>query len=162
RFCHPRHVPEPSDLERRATELLQRLIRIDTVNPPGNERPAQELLKGLLEAAGFECELLEAVEGRPNLVARLESGSDGPRLLYLGHVDTVLARPEEWSVDPWSGELRAGGCTRSASPRRACFASRSQRRAAPATPRSRASATTRSRRWRRSSRRSAPAWARSS
>ena len=101
-------MPEPSDLERRATELLQRLIRIDTVNPPGNERPAQELLKGLLEGAGFECELLEAVEGRPNLVARLESGSDGPRLCFLGHVDTVLANAAEWSVDPWSGELRDG------------------------------------------------------
>jgi acetylornithine deacetylase/succinyl-diaminopimelate desuccinylase-like protein len=101
-------VPDPSDLSRRATELLQLLIRIDTVNPPGNERPAQELLKGRLEGAGFECELLEAVEGRPNLVALLESGSDGPRLCYLGHVDTVLARRDEWSVDPWSGELRDG------------------------------------------------------
>jgi acetylornithine deacetylase/succinyl-diaminopimelate desuccinylase-like protein len=101
-------MPEAAELERRATELLQRLIRIDTVNPPGNEGPAQELLKGLLEAAGFECELLEAVEGRPNLVARLDSGSDGPRLCYLGHVDTVLARADEWSVDPWSGELRDG------------------------------------------------------
>ena len=34
--------------------------------------------------------------------------SDGPRLCYLGHVDTVLADPAEWSVDPWSGELRDG------------------------------------------------------
>jgi acetylornithine deacetylase/succinyl-diaminopimelate desuccinylase-like protein len=96
------------DLERRTTELLQRLIRFNTVNPPGNEAPAQEFLKGQLEPAGFECELLAAVEGRPNLVARLESASDGPRLLYLGHVDTVLARADEWSVDPWSGELRDG------------------------------------------------------
>jgi acetylornithine deacetylase/succinyl-diaminopimelate desuccinylase-like protein len=101
-------MPDAPELERRTTELLQRLIRINTVNPPGNERPAQELLKGMLEGAGFECELLEAVEGRPNLVARLEGGSDGPRLCYLGHVDTVLARPDEWSVDPWSGELRDG------------------------------------------------------
>jgi acetylornithine deacetylase/succinyl-diaminopimelate desuccinylase-like protein len=101
-------MPDPALLEQRTTELLQRLIRINTVNPPGNERPAQELLKGLLEGAGFDCDLLEAVEGRPNLVARLEAGSDGPRLCYLGHVDTVLARPDEWSVDPWSGELRDG------------------------------------------------------
>jgi acetylornithine deacetylase/succinyl-diaminopimelate desuccinylase-like protein len=101
-------MPDAPELERRTTELLQRLIRINTVNPPGNERPAQELLKGMLEGAGFECELLEAVEGRPNLVARLEGGSDGPRLCYLGHVDTVLARPDEWSVDPWSGELHDG------------------------------------------------------
>ncbi|MBA2428607.1 MAG: peptidase M20, partial [Thermoleophilaceae bacterium] len=62
-------MPEPADLERRTTELLQQLIRFDTVNPPGNEQAAQEHLKGLLEGAGFECELLSAVEGRPNLVA---------------------------------------------------------------------------------------------
>ena len=101
-------MPERPDLERRSTELLQRLIRFNTVNPPGNEREAQEHLKGVLEAAGFECELLAAVEGRPNLVARLRGPSDGPRLCLLSHVDTVLADPQEWSVDPWSGELRDG------------------------------------------------------
>jgi len=101
-------VPEPADLERRTTELLQRLIRFNTVNPPGRERQAQELLKGLCESAGFECELLAAVDGRPNLVARLRGAADGPRLCLLGHVDTVLADPRDWSVDPWSGEVRDG------------------------------------------------------
>jgi acetylornithine deacetylase/succinyl-diaminopimelate desuccinylase-like protein len=101
-------VPESADLERRATELLQRLLRFNTVNPPGNEEAAQEFLKELLEGAGFDCELLAAVPGRPNLVARLESGSDGPVLGLLGHVDTVLATPSEWTVDPWSGELKDG------------------------------------------------------
>ena len=99
-------VPEPADLERRTTELLQRLIRFNTVNPPGNEQAAQEFLRELLEGAGFECELLSAVEGRPNQVARLKGRSDGPTLCLLGHVDTVLADPDDWSVDPWSGELR--------------------------------------------------------
>jgi acetylornithine deacetylase/succinyl-diaminopimelate desuccinylase-like protein len=47
-------------------------------------------------------------EERPNLVARLRGASEGPRLCYLGHVDTVLADPSEWTVDPWSGELRDG------------------------------------------------------
>ena len=101
-------MPEPSELERRTTELLQRLIRIDTVNPPGNEQAAQELLEERLVSAGFTCELLAAVPGRPNLVARLRGGSDGPRLCLLGHVDTVLAHADEWRVDPWSGELRDG------------------------------------------------------
>jgi acetylornithine deacetylase/succinyl-diaminopimelate desuccinylase-like protein len=91
-----------------ATRLLQQLIRLDTVNPPGNERPAQELLRCQLEQAGFECELLGVSETRPNLVARLRGAADGPTLCYLGHVDTVLADPAEWSVDPWSGELRDG------------------------------------------------------
>ena len=94
------------DLQARTTEILQQLIRFNTVNPPGNEAVAQEYLRGLLEGAGFECELLEAVPGRPNQVARLPGRSDGPTLVLLGHVDTVLANPGEWQVDPWSGELR--------------------------------------------------------
>jgi acetylornithine deacetylase/succinyl-diaminopimelate desuccinylase-like protein len=101
-------MPEAEDLERRTTELLQRLIQFDTVNPPGNEQAAQEWLRGLLEDAGFECELLSAVEGRPNLVARLRGRGDGPTLGYMGHVDTVLADPDDWTVDPWSGELKDG------------------------------------------------------
>ena len=95
-------------LERRTTEILQRLIRFNTVNPPGNEEPAQLWLRSLLEEAGFDCELPTAVPGRPNLVARMPGGSDGPTLCLLGHVDTVLADPEDWQVDPWAGELREG------------------------------------------------------
>jgi acetylornithine deacetylase/succinyl-diaminopimelate desuccinylase-like protein len=101
-------MPERAQLEERTTELLQRLIRFNTVNPPGNEAGAQEFLRGVLEGAGFDCELLSAVPGRPNLVARLGGPGDGPRLCLLGHVDTVLADPADWSMDPWSGELRDG------------------------------------------------------
>ncbi len=68
-------MPEAADLERRTTEVLQRLIRFNTVNPPGDEEECQEYLRGLLEEAGFGVELLAAVEGRPNLVARLPSAS---------------------------------------------------------------------------------------
>ena len=88
--------------------MLQRLIRFNTVNPPGDEQEAQEHLRGLLEVAGFECELLSAVEGRPNLIARMGGASDGPALCLLGHVDTVLADPADWTLDPWSGEIRDG------------------------------------------------------
>ena len=101
-------MPERADLERRTVELLRRLIRFNTVNPPGNEAAVQEFLRELLTAAGFECELLSAVDGRPNLVARLRAESDGPTLCLLGHVDTVLADPSQWKLDPWAGELRDG------------------------------------------------------
>ncbi len=97
-----------ADLEDEATELLQRLIRFDTVNPPGQERAAQELLAQRLGAAGFECELLAADEARPNLIARLRGEEEGPTLALLGHVDTVLADPAAWSHDPWSGDLVDG------------------------------------------------------
>lgn len=96
------------DLQQQTVELLQQLIRMDTVNPPGNERLAMELLHGELTAAGFDCELLGAVPERPNLVARLRGAEDGPTLGLLGHVDTVLANPAEWTHDPWSGDVADG------------------------------------------------------
>ncbi len=101
-------VAEESGLGAEAVELLSQLIRIDTVNPPGNEGPAQELLAGVLGESGFECETLEAEPGRPNLIARLRGESEGPVLCFLSHVDTVPANPDEWSFDPWSGEVRDG------------------------------------------------------
>src|SRR3954454_5197038 len=108
RLCILARMPEPETLERSATELLQQLIRFDTVNPPGNEAAIQNFLQDKLELAGFDCTQLSAVPGRPNLIARLPGRSEGPRLCYLGHADTVLANPEDWTVDPWSGELKDG------------------------------------------------------
>jgi acetylornithine deacetylase/succinyl-diaminopimelate desuccinylase-like protein len=106
------------DLQAEATDVLSRLIRFDTVNPPGNERACQEWLKGYLEDAGLECELHGDDPERPNLVARLRgeadtqrtssSGTGGPVLGYLSHVDTVLADAEDWRYDPWSGEVHDG------------------------------------------------------
>ncbi len=96
------------DLQAETVEVLQRLIRHNTVNPPGNERPAQEELAAYLEAAGFECKLLGATEDRPNLVARLRGAADGPTLCLLSHVDTVLATAADWTHDPWSGDIADG------------------------------------------------------
>jgi acetylornithine deacetylase/succinyl-diaminopimelate desuccinylase-like protein len=89
-------------------EILQRLIRFNTVNPPGNEREAQEYLAALLGGAGFDCELVGATHERPNLIARLAGPQTGPVLCLLSHVDTVLANPSEWTHDPWSGDLAQG------------------------------------------------------
>lgn len=101
--------PEIAQSGAEAEELLSGLIRFDTVNPPGNERPAQEYLAAHLQEAGFECELLGAEPDRPNLVARLRGEDpEGPTLCYLGHVDTVLADPDDWTHSPWSGEVVDG------------------------------------------------------
>ena len=98
------------DLQAEATDVLSRLIRFDTVNPPGNERACQEWLKAYLEDAGLECELHASDEApeRPNLVARLRGDADGPVLGYLSHVDTVLADAADWQHDPWSGAVHDG------------------------------------------------------
>jgi acetylornithine deacetylase/succinyl-diaminopimelate desuccinylase-like protein len=96
------------DLQQETIEVLQRLVRFNTVNPPGNERPAIEYLAAYLKEAGFETEMLAADQERPNLVADLRGSNDGPTLCFLGHVDTVLADPSEWTHDPWSGDVADG------------------------------------------------------
>jgi acetylornithine deacetylase/succinyl-diaminopimelate desuccinylase-like protein len=98
----------PQGLGPSAVELLGRLIQTNTVNPPGNEGEAQSILRERLTAAGFECELLEAEPSRPNLVARLRGEADGSTLAFLGHVDTVRADPDDWSFDPWAGDVVDG------------------------------------------------------
>lgn len=94
-------------LRREVTELLQELIRLDTVNPPGNETRAAATLEAYLGRNGVATRRLAKTPDRANVVARLEGG-DGPSLVLLGHTDTVLADPSEWARDPWSGDLVDG------------------------------------------------------
>jgi acetylornithine deacetylase/succinyl-diaminopimelate desuccinylase-like protein len=98
---------ETVGLREEATTLLQDLLRLDTVNPPGNETRAAELLRDYLAASGLSCELYAREPHRANLVARIEGGG-GPSLAFLSHTDTVLADPAEWERDPWSGDLVDG------------------------------------------------------
>ena len=90
-----------------AVELLGELIRFDTVNPPGNERPAQEMLAQRFADAGFECELIGAEPERPNLIARLAGESAGR--------DAVPARPRRHGSAPTraSGPSTRGRATSS-------------------------------------------------
>lgn len=94
-------------LREEVTGLLQELIRLDTVNPPGHETRAAEVLQRYLARNGVESRLVAKTPDRANVVARLEGG-DGPSLLLMAHTDTVLADPSEWERDPWSGELVDG------------------------------------------------------
>jgi acetylornithine deacetylase/succinyl-diaminopimelate desuccinylase-like protein len=89
------------------TELLQELLRVNTVNPPGNEIRAAKVLQDYFARSGVEAELYAREPERPNVVARLRGG-DGPSLAFLSHTDTVLADPGEWERDPWSGDLVDG------------------------------------------------------
>ncbi len=89
-------------------DLLSRLIRLDTTNPPGNETLAAELLRSYLVANGVACELYAKTPERANLVARIPGSGDGPSLLLLSHTDVVLADPDEWSVPPFSGVVQDG------------------------------------------------------
>ena len=83
-------------LRAEATALLQELIRLDTVNPPGNETLAAEVLRHYLARNGVESRIVAKTPDRANLVARLEGGG-GPGLVLLAHTDTVLADAAEWA-----------------------------------------------------------------
>ncbi|WP_405843272.1 M20/M25/M40 family metallo-hydrolase [Streptomyces platensis] len=88
------------------------LIRIDTSNAGDGacqERPAAEYVAERLAGAGLEPTLLERSKGRTNVVARIE-GTDpaADALLVHGHLDVVPAEPADWTVHPFSGEIRDG------------------------------------------------------
>lgn len=88
--------------------LLQRLVRLDSSNPPGNERRCVELVAETLRAAGIEPRILAREAARPNLVARVAGRGAAPPLLLYGHVDVVPATRSEWRHDPFGGELIDG------------------------------------------------------
>jgi succinyl-diaminopimelate desuccinylase len=91
-----------------AVDLALELVRLETVNPPGNERLAADLLEPRLAAAGFTTERHELAPGRPNLIARLPgTDPERPALCMTGHLDTVPLGGAQWSVEPF-GELRDG------------------------------------------------------
>ena len=95
-------------LHERPVELLQRLIRFDTTNPPGGERPCVEWVASLLRAAGIEPKILARDPERPSLVARLSGTGSAPGFLMQGHLDVVPAEGQ-WSHPPFSADI-ADGC----------------------------------------------------
>src|SRR6266478_6845251 len=80
--------------EKEALGYLKDLLRIDTTNPPGNERAAAEFIKGVLAREGIACELFEKEPSRTNLVARLKGSGQRAPLLLSGHLDVVPAIAE--------------------------------------------------------------------
>ena len=100
-------APVTGDIHERPVELLQHLVRFDTTNPPGNERPCVEWVGDLLDAYGIEYDLYADDSDRPNLVARLDGG-DAPGLMLYGHVDVVPTNDDAWTHPPFSGVVEDG------------------------------------------------------
>ncbi len=104
-----------SDTDRaaEATDLLQHLIRNACVNDgtpgSGQEQRSADILTTYLEGSGVELETYEPAPGRTSLVAKL-AGSDptAPSLTLLGHTDVVPANSDDWTHDPFGGELIDG------------------------------------------------------
>jgi acetylornithine deacetylase/succinyl-diaminopimelate desuccinylase-like protein len=95
-------------LEREVAALLRRLIGCDTSNPPGNETRAAAILEDYLTDSGLQCERIAKDDARANLLVRLPGTGTGPSLAFLGHLDVVPARREDWSVEPFAAIERDG------------------------------------------------------
>lgn len=89
-------------------DLTQELIHFNTINPPGDEESCAKYLAGILEAAGFQIELISFGERRAQLMARKGESSGKPPLCFTGHLDTVPLGSKPWSVDPFAAEVKNG------------------------------------------------------
>ncbi|HVE77621.1 MAG TPA: M20/M25/M40 family metallo-hydrolase [Gemmatimonadaceae bacterium] len=87
---------------------LQRMIRMNTVNPPGNEMLVAAYLDSVLRGARIETHLFEPAPGRGALVARLPGNGTKQPVLIMGHMDVVGVERDEWSVDPFAAEVKDG------------------------------------------------------
>ncbi|MCW5966492.1 MAG: M20/M25/M40 family metallo-hydrolase [Bryobacterales bacterium] len=97
------------ELDAETLKHFQALVRINTTDPPGNEQPAVDYLKEVLEAEGFEVKIFTKWPRRPNLVARLKGSGKKKPVLMMAHTDTVNIDPKKW-VDhgPFSADLADG------------------------------------------------------
>ncbi len=89
-------------------ELLQKLIRFDTTNPPGNEAAIISYLKEGIEEAGLKTTILAKDKNRPNLITRLPGRGDAPPLLLYGHVDVVTTAGQKWTHPPFDALIKDG------------------------------------------------------
>ena len=89
--------------------LCQQLLRIDTTNPPGNEREAAELVAEELSSAGLEPVMLESAPRRTNVITRLRGTGEKPPLVLAAHLDVVEAEPSAWEHPPFRSEERRVG-----------------------------------------------------
>ncbi|MBI5507385.1 MAG: M20/M25/M40 family metallo-hydrolase [Deltaproteobacteria bacterium] len=104
------------EVRREAVQVLADLIRLDTQNPPGNEKAAADYLAAKLAAEGIEPRLFEAAPKRTNVVARLKGNGTAPPLLLSAHLDVSPPRAEAWTHPPFAateadGYLWGAGAT---------------------------------------------------
>lgn len=101
-------IPVPSPIYNRSAEILQKLIRFDTTNPPGNEAACIAYIQGLLSDAGIETTILAKTPNRPNLIARIKGEGEAKPILMYGHVDVVTTENQKWDHPPFEGKLVDG------------------------------------------------------
>ncbi|HEY6337452.1 MAG TPA: M20/M25/M40 family metallo-hydrolase, partial [Candidatus Sulfotelmatobacter sp.] len=107
----PAGKPDLNKLADEAQGWLSDLVKINTVNPPGNEAATAKYISAIFQKEGISNEILEMAPGRSIVVARLQSGplaDPTNALLLVAHQDTVGVDPSKWTVDPFAATVREG------------------------------------------------------
>lgn len=105
----PAQTPDWKAVETEALETLQRYVRINTSNPPGDVTRAADFLSAILTREGIEVKRYESAPGRSILLARLKgTGTGGKPILLLSHMDVVPTDPARWTRDPFGAEIADG------------------------------------------------------
>ena len=107
-FAQAPREPDWWPIESETLQHFQALLRLDTSNPPGNEKLAVDYLKQVLEREGIPVQVFALDSDRPNLVARLRSSGRRQPILLMGHTDVVTVDPAKWTFPPFSA-TRDGG-----------------------------------------------------
>lgn len=100
--------PDWPSAKREALEVLIDLVKLDTSQPAGNEILAARYLKSRLDAEGIPSTIYEPEPGRASIVARMRGSGAKRPLLLLGHLDVVAVERDEWSFNPFAGEVKDG------------------------------------------------------
>jgi acetylornithine deacetylase/succinyl-diaminopimelate desuccinylase-like protein len=91
-----------------AIDHLVELVKIKSVNPPGNETEVVEYVEAVLAAEGVESTRYALDPKRANLVARIKGNGSKLPILIMGHTDVVGVQPDKWFADPFSGMREDG------------------------------------------------------
>ena len=106
--AQPPLAPDWAQVETETLDHFQTLLRFDTSDPPGREKPAADYVQDVLQQAGIPVEVFALEAERPNVVARLRGNGSRAPLLLMAHTDVVNVDPEKWTFPPFSA-TRDGG-----------------------------------------------------
>ncbi|MDQ3070459.1 MAG: M20/M25/M40 family metallo-hydrolase [Acidobacteriota bacterium] len=95
-------------IEAETMQHFQALLRFDTSDPPGNEKPAADYLRQVLEKEGIPVTVLALEPHRPSIVARLKGSGAKRPLLLMAHTDVVNVDPKKWTHPPFAATLEGG------------------------------------------------------
>lgn len=101
--------PDWSQVEPETLKHFQAIVRMNTMDPPGGEKPVVDYLRQVLEAEGIQTQTFVLKDAnRPNLVARIKGNGSKKPLLLMGHTDTVTVDEKKWSHPPFSADRAEG------------------------------------------------------